>query len=533
MTAIIHVSEKELKIVQRLVEKHLPDIDAWVYGDRLNGESNPKSDLYIVVFTTPEQQQKVGDLREAFDESDLSFRVNLSVWDALSEASRKQAVRESVVLQGYTNHKHSKVSEGVQVKSIGDVCLQITSGGTPRRNINSYYENGTWPWIKTKELQDGFVQDTEEYITDEALTSSSAKILPENTVLMAMYGATVGQLGILQRPMSCNQACCAMIVDPSQADFRYLFYRLLNARTNIKKLATGAAQQNISGKLIRSLKFPFPFLSEQRAISHILGTLDDKIELNRRMNATLEAMARALFKSWFVDFDPVRGRMVGIDMGLPRDILDLFPDRLVDFEFGEVPNGWTVRALDDIATSRMRGIDPAHVTRDTPYIGLQHMPRRSVALIDWGAAGSVSSRKSAFKVGDILFGKLRPYFHKVGIAAVDGICSTDIVVLNARKPNWSAFVLACVSSADFVAHTSQTSTGTKMPRTSWQAMSTYELCMPTDAIASEFQRVVSPMLEQIVRNVHESRTLAVLRDTLLPKLVSGELRVNQSKMKTL
>ena len=245
------------------------------------------------------------------------------------------------------------------------------------------------------------------------------------------------------------------------------------------------------------------------------------------MNETLEAMARALFKSWFVDFDPVRAKMEGRDRGLPQDIADLFPDRLVDSEMGEIPEGWEVEFLGDLAKTRRRGIDPARMATDTPYIGLQHMPRRSVALTDWGEAGTVSSRKSAFEVGDILFGKLRPYFHKVGIAPVNGLCSTDIVVLNAWIPKWSAFVLACVSSSAFVAHTSQTSTGTKMPRTSWQAMSTYELCRPTDAIASEFQHVMSPMLGRIVGNVHESRTLAALRDTLLPRLISGELRLEK------
>jgi type I restriction enzyme S subunit len=236
-------------------------------------------------------------------------------------------------------------------------------------------------------------------------------------------------------------------------------------------------------------------------------------------------MARALFKSWFVDFDPVRAKMEGRDTGLPDHIADLFPDRLVTSEMGEIPEGWTVGFLGHVAGLRRGGIDPGDVASDLPYIGLEHMPRRSIALGDWGDAGSVSSRKSTFNAGDILFGKLRPYFHKVGIAPVAGLCSTDIVVLRARIPRWHPFVLACVSSSRFVAYTSQTSTGTKMPRTSWKTMSTYELCRPTDALAAEFRSLVSPMLERLVANVHESRTLAALRDTLLPKLISGEIRV--------
>jgi len=198
---------------------------------------------------------------------------------------------------------------------------------------------------------------------------------------------------------------------------------------------------------------------------------------------------------------------------------------VVDSEMGEIPKGWEVSSLGEVAALRRKGTDPASEASDTPYIGLADMPRGSIALTDWGRIGSVSSRKSIFLAGDILFGKLRPYFHKVGIAPVDGFCSTDIVVLRSRKPDWFSFVLACVSSSDFVAHTSQTATGTKMPRTSWQAMSGYDLCRPTDALASVFQRIVSPMLGRIVGNIHESRTLAALCDTLLPKLISGEIRL--------
>ena len=125
-----------------------------------------------------------------------------------------------------------------------------------------------------------------------------------------------------------------MIVDPAQADYRYLFYQLLHSRPRIRNLSTGAAQQNLSGRLIRSLCFSFPSLPEQRAIAHILGTLDDKIDLIRQMNTTLEAMAQALFKSWFVGFDPVRAKLDGRDTGLPPDLADLFPDRLVDSQMG-------------------------------------------------------------------------------------------------------------------------------------------------------------------------------------------------------
>ena len=153
------------------------------------------------------------------------------------------------------------------------------------------------------------------------------------------------------------------------------------------------------------------------------------------------------------------------------------------------------------------------------------MPRKSVALTDWGKAEHVTSHKAIFKKGDILFGKLRPYFHKVGIAPLDGVCSTDIVVITPQAVEWSAFVLACVSSPEFVGYTDQASTGTRMPRTSWKIMGDYRMCLPAAVVARAFQNVAHPLLERIVANIHASHILASLRDTLLPRLISGEVRV--------
>ncbi len=272
--------------------------------------------------------------------------------------------------------------------------------------------------------------------------------------------------------------------------------------------------------------FPCPPLQEQQAIVSLLGALDDKIELNRRMNETLEAMARAIFKDWFVDFGPTRAKAEGRTPYLAPQLWDLFPDALDD---EDKPVGWESGCLADVAESPRRGISPAEVSEETPYIGLEHMPRRSVALAEWEGAGKVTSNKSLFHKGDFLFGKLRPYFHKVGVAALDGICSTDIVVVSAKHTDWSAFTLACISTDEFVAYTDQTSTGTKMPRTSWRTMAQYALCLPPQPTSNVFQSTVQPMIDRIIANIHESRTLAQTRDLLLPKLVSGEIRLRDAE----
>ena len=211
--------------------------------------------------------------------------------------------------------------------------------------------------------------------------------------------------------------------------------------------------------------------------------------------------------------------------GMDPGIAALFPDRFVDSELGEIPEGWGVGKLGDVAEHPRRGVQPNDINLETPYIALEHMPKRCIALSEWDTAASVGSNKYEFRRGEFLFGKLRPYFHKVGIAPVGGVCSTDIVVVTPNANLWSSFILFCISSDEFVAYTNQASTGTRMPRTSWKTMEQFEICLPTESMAALFQEIAQPMLDRIVANCHEARALAILRNTLLPKLISGELRV--------
>ena len=212
--------------------------------------------------------------------------------------------------------------------------------------------------------------------------------------------------------------------DPTKADSLFLYY-YFNSPIGLHALDTirrQVAVAGITGTDLAQLPVEIPPLAEQQAIAHILGTLDNKIELNRRTNETLEAMARALFKSWFVDFEPVRAKMEGRWRrgeslpGLPADHYDLFPDRLVDSELGEVPEGWEVKGLGEVALQRRSGVKPEEIDAESPYIALEHMPKRCIALRQWSNADGLASGKFKFEQGDILFGKLRPYFHKVGVA---------------------------------------------------------------------------------------------------------------------
>ncbi|WP_299065469.1 MULTISPECIES: restriction endonuclease subunit S [Pseudomonadota] len=360
--------------------------------------------------------------------------------------------------------------------------------------------------------------------------------LSPGDIVLARTGASTGASAYIKNPPSAVFASYLVrlkIKHRFDARFVYYYLRSTGFWTYIRGvLGDKSAQPNASASTMTKAPLRAPTEKNgQRAIAHILGTLDDKIELNRRRNATLEAMARALFKAWFVDFEPVRAKLEGRWQrgqslpGLPAHLYDLFPDRLVDSDLGEVPEGWRMGAFADVAEHPRRTIQCEDIEPATPYIALEHMPKRSIALSDWATGDGLESNKFRFSRGEILFGKLRPYFHKVGVAPVDGVCSTDIVVIAPRAPMWFSFVLGHASSVEFVDYSNAGSTGTRMPRTSWKEMAHYELVLPPESVARAYDSFIQPVVAEIIASIHESRTLATLRDTLLPKLISGELRV--------
>lgn len=316
----------------------------------------------------------------------------------------------------------------------------------------------------------------------------------------------------------------------SERDTRFVYYLTRSEEFReiaISRMEGTSGRQRVSWQQIASIEIPDLRPDEREEIGHTLGTLDDKIEMNRRMAATLEEMARALYRSWFVDFDPVKAKAEGLAPAfMDEATAALFPDRFGD---DGLPDGWRRGCLTDVAINPRTGVKPEQIDPSTPYIGLEHMPRRSIRLGDWGTAEDVGSQKSAMRRGDFLFGKLRPYFHKVGISPVDGICSTDIIVVRPKAPEWASFVLSVISSDNFVEHTNAGSSGTRMPRTNWGEMGRYEVVIPPVPVAAAFEAALSAMRDRIVAGVHEARTLATLRDTLLPKLMCGELRVGEAR----
>lgn len=303
----------------------------------------------------------------------------------------------------------------------------------------------------------------------------------------------------------------------------------------ILSVQTGTAVPHISPTQIRAFGFRLPPIEEQRAIAHILGTLDDKIELNRKQNETLEAMARALFKAWFVDFEPVRAKMEGRWQrgqslpGLPAHLYDIFPDNLVDSERGEVPEAWCVLSFGDVARQGKGAVNPSLKPDEKfSHYSLPAFDAGRMPVIELG--GAIKSNKTPVADGAVLVSKLNPHIPRIwmiGDAADDAVCSTEFIVWTPRAPANSAFVYCLASSQEFIGAMSQLVTGTSNShqRVKPGQMDELRVFAAGDCVIQAFSELVKPMMDQVLQHRCQSGSIAQLRDTLLPKLISGELRV--------
>jgi len=272
---------------------------------------------------------------------------------------------------------------------------------------------------------------------------------------------------------------------------------------------TGSAQPKLSQANMKRIHIGLPPLPTQRKIAAFLSGYDDLIDNNKRRIKLLEEMAQRIYREWFVEF-----RYPGHE-NVP----------LVAGKFGTIPTGWDWKHLGDLAAESRTSVEPGSVGAETPYVGLEHMPERSIAIADWGAAREAGSRKYRFKRGDVLFGKIRPYFHKVVVPPVDGICSTDAIVIRSRVSAHSGLVLAVVSSDAFVEEAVQTSQGTKMPRANWNVLERFPVAVAPSDLLEKFGILSNNTVPLIHRLVMANRNLGASRDLLLPHLISGEIDV--------
>ncbi len=331
-------------------------------------------------------------------------------------------------------------------------------------------------------------------------------------IVIARTGATTGWAKFIKDPPQAVFASYLVRVRPAPSvDARFVGFVVESAayKNFVQQHMGGAAQPNANAQVLTSFELPLPPLSVQRRIADILSAYDELIENSQRRIEILGIMARALYREWFVEFRlPDHGNRPRIPS--PR---------------GDLPEGWTAAKLGEIAEEIRRNVAKGELDEPRPYVGLEHIPRRAIALDAWEEVTKLGSNKLAFRKGDVLFGKIRPYFHKVSVAPFDGLCSADTIVIRSRHPEHYALVASCVSSDAFVAHASATANGAKMPRANWDVLANYEVAMPDRQVLQRFSTFFAGVIEQQQTLIFQIKNLRRTRDLLLPRLLSGQVEL--------
>ena len=503
----VDAAPADLETVRRILREHAPGLEARAFGSRVSWTARETSDLDLALMTDePLDAARMAALRSAFTDSRLPFRVDVVDWAGASDGFREAIESGCVTLVGKGERG---TEEGWTTMTLGRFA-PLAYGKGLKSDVRNLL--GRVPV---------FGSNGQVGRHDKALTDGP-------TVIVGRKG-TVGSVHYSPEP--CWPIDTAFFISGGDAELMRFKYYALSA-LDLETMNTDSAVPGLNRDAFHAREIRTPPLPEQRAIARVLGTLDDKIGLNRRMNETLEAMAQAVFKSWFVDFAPVRAKAEGRDTGLPGHIADLFPDRLVDSELGEIPEGWAAVPLPDLIE-----INPARSLRRNavaPYLDMANMPTKGHApdrIIDRPFGSGMR-----FINGDTLVARITPCLENGKTAYVDfleqgqvGWGSTEYIVLHPKPPLPCEFAYCLARGSRFREFAIRNMTGTSgRQRVSAKVLARFVLPSPPDTICSVFSQLIRPLIARARKAVNEARTLAALRDALLPKLVSGKVRLGEA-----
>ncbi len=519
---LIDIRPDHWEIVRDILKKRVPQYEVWAFGSRAKWNAKPYSDLDLAIITDKPLSLAVSAaLADDFSESDLPWKVDVVDWATTSESFREIIQRDKVVVQ-----------EGSKRFGMGGEWIETSVG-----NLLSFANGRSSP-----ERADGLPYPV--YGSNGIIGYASEANSDPAAIIIGRVGSYCGSL--YQSPQKCWVTDNAIrAVAKNGNDPRFLFYLLGTLALNNRR--AGSGQPLLNQDILSSIPTSVPEPTEQRAIAHVLGTLDDKIELNRRRNQTLEAMARALFKDWFVDFGPVRAKMEGRDGQdglvsgqrhggrasgptepyLPADLWQLFPDRLDD---EGKPKGWKMVPLDGIAELVTTSVSPGKLP-DTVF---EHY---SIPAFDAGRmpamelGESIKSNKYIVDADVVLVSKLNPQTPRVWLPSVAtdrAVCSTEFMQFVPRDRKNRPFLYCLMTSEvmqeEVLKHVTG-STGSRQ-RAQPSQIAKVDVLIPQSDILTAFNHQVASILRAVVDNQRESQTLAQLRDTLLPKLMSGQVRVD-------
>ena len=537
----LHLSARHRAMLEALLEEHLPEVEVWAYGSRVNGQSHDGSDLDLVLRGPGLAKidiSRLVDFEDALRDSTVPFLVEAHDWARLPASFHREIERNHVKLissSGDDNEGSSTSSWHFQPifpkhwKRHPLFSLAHWVNGLAFRRIQ--FSPGGKPVIKIAEIKGGISQQTSftEQTFDESVRVRYGDLLfswsgqPDSSIDAFWWRGPDGWL---------NQH--VFRVTPKKSiDTTFFYYLLRYLRPNFVEIArnkqtTGLG--HVTKRDLASMEAAVPSPTEQREIAHILGSIDDKIELNRRMNETLDAMVRALFKSWFVDFEPVRAKMEGRrDTCRPEYGADQFPISLVRSEIGDVPEGWeVVPVVELIEVNPRRRLRKREIA---PYVDMANMPTsgHTPHMVTERPYGS----GTRFINGDTLVARITPCLENGKTAYVDflepnatGWGSTEFIVMRPRPPLPNVFAYCLARSPRFREYLIRNMSGTSgRQRVTPQVLSQFRIPAPGEQISRTFEQMAGPLIARASAAARESRRLAGLRDTLLPELISGRRRV--------
>lgn len=399
----------------------------------------------------------------------------------------------------------------------------MKNGGTPRRNVSKYWENGTIPWLKTGEINNSPILDNSEYITEEGLKKSSAKVLPINSVIMALYGkGTAGRVGLLKFEATTNQACCAMICK-DRIKSEYLYYYLLSIQPQIELLANGSVQQNLSKEILADYDINVPKnYQDLKNIVWILKNIDQKIENNKSINKNLEQLMKCIFEDWFVNFN------------YNEDI------SFKSSELGEIPSNWNVKKLSDVLITLESGKRPkggiSDIEDGIPSIGAENI--LGLGKFNYSKNKLISHeffstlKKGVIQDKDVLLYKDGAQLGRKSLFMkgfpFDICCINEHVFRLQTNDEINQFYLYLWLDQEVMTNEIiNLNSNSAQPGINQNDVKSLPILVPELKIISKFNKIISPMMNQIFDNALEINKLTKLRDTLLPKLMSGEIDVSK------
>ena len=529
MTSPVDIRPDQLEIVRDILLKHLPaGVKVWVFGSRANWTTKDSSDLDLALGSESKLSHKVlGALKDAFEDSALPYTVDVVDLNRIGDSFRQIVESEKVPLaidrDGTGQRARQKASDRWREVPLGEIA-EIYDGphATPQKT-------GSGPvFLGISNLVDGRIDlSTSEHLSEHDYLTWTRRVTPIPGDIVFSYETRLGEAAAIPDGLRCCLGRRMGLLRPRAelVDSRFLLYAYLGPSFQ-ETLRSRAVQGSTVDRILLGELGSFPIklprnVEEQRAIAHVLGTLDDKIELNRRMNETLEAMARALFKSWFVSFEPVRAKMEGRWRrgeslpGLAADLYDLFPDRLVDSELGEIPEGWEVKALGEVI-----GI---HDSKRIPLNSRQRAERQGPYPY-YGAAGIMDYVDDYLFDGIyVLIGEDGSVVDDEGYPVVRYVWGQFWVnnhahVLTRKSPMTNEHLFMLLWQIEVLPYV----TGAVQPKLSQTNLKSIPMVAAPDEVCRAFSGVIQPFFTNLRILTDQSRALATQRDALLPGLVSGK-----------